>query len=283
MRDERTTYNLASASNAAKRASQLDSAFRNERLNRNSDPEVEPSSKEDLKRKLNSLEAAYDEQYAINNQLKKTHEERLSAVHKEWEQKYTALEQKHEDLANRFGQLDLKYANDAKAWNKSYFSMKNRAEDDTARLREAKNRHNEERQCLQAKLDELNALHIRSVNSVGTGLEPITGKTFEDKFRSLQDKVGDWSRKISKQTGEGHHTAVIDLTSAHRIPARVSDINQLRPTKLIETAAWDFLEDTVLSRWLPGFGEDDQERLNEMLRAIQLGGMSPGPPFVYRI
>jgi hypothetical protein len=42
---------------------------------------------------------------------------------------------------------------------------------------------------LKDKLDELHASHIRSVNSVGTGLDPISDKTFEDRFRSIHDEV----------------------------------------------------------------------------------------------
>jgi len=42
---------------------------------------------------------------------------------------------------------------------------------------------------LKAKLDELHASHIRSVNSVGTGLDPISDKTFEDRFRCIHDEA----------------------------------------------------------------------------------------------
>ena len=210
----------------------------------------------------------------------------MSAVdsnRKELEQKYTAPQHGYQGLVNRFNQLNQKYVHDTEARKKSYYSMKNRAEQEITSLEEVVDLCNEERQCLQAKLDDLKALHIRSVNSVSTGLEPITDKTFEDKFRNLQDIVGDWSRKISKHKGEGPSTAAIDLANVHRLPARVSDIGRLRLAKLIETAVWDFLEDNVFSRWLPGLGQDGQENLNGILSAVQLGGMFPGPSFVYRI
>jgi len=284
LRGERTNalsaHNLTSASDAAKRARRFDSAPRNEQLNRNGDPDVESPSEEDLKQKLDSLQAAYEEQRTTNSQLKRDHQEELLAInssckeleqnlsavnsnHKELGRKYTALEQKCQGLVNSSNQLNLKHATDVEE--------QNRASQEIARLREDISDRNGERQYLQAKLDDLKALHIRSINSVGTGLEPVTDKTFEDNFRNLQDKVGDWSRKISKHKGEGHPTAAIDLTSVHRLPARVNDINRLKLAKLIETAAWDFLEDAVFSRWLPGFDEDAQEHLNGILHAVQLG------------
>lgn len=41
----------------------------------------------------------------------------------------------------------------------------------------------------KAKFDELNSLHIRSVNLVATGLEPISDQEFKTSIRGLQDQV----------------------------------------------------------------------------------------------
>jgi hypothetical protein len=222
----------------------------------------------DLLNKFNQLRLDYDDDIGGWN-----------STYKKLEQKYTALRQENKDLLNKSDRLRVRYDTDIEHWKGSYYSTKK----DIAHLRKVINHHDEDRQYLQSKLDELEALHIRSVNSVGTGLEPITDKTFEGDFRNLQDKLGDWSRKIFKHKGEGHPTAAIDLTSAYRLPAKVNNVNQLKLTKLIEMAAWDFLEDTVLSRWLPWLGEDGQKSMNELRVAVQLGGMFPGPSFVYRI
>jgi hypothetical protein len=46
-----------------------------------------------------------------------------------------------------------------------------------------------ERQQLKAKLDGLTNAHVQSVSSVGTGLEPISDQTFDDRFRALRDSV----------------------------------------------------------------------------------------------
>jgi hypothetical protein len=46
-----------------------------------------------------------------------------------------------------------------------------------------------EKTRLKKRLDTLQTSHIHSVNSVGTGLEPISDQTFEDRFRALQDEV----------------------------------------------------------------------------------------------
>jgi Skp family chaperone for outer membrane proteins len=52
-----------------------------------------------------------------------------------------------------------------------------------------KNKYIQEIEELKGKLNELHASHIRAVNSVGTGLEPIADKTFEERFRSIHDEV----------------------------------------------------------------------------------------------
>jgi predicted nucleic acid-binding Zn-ribbon protein len=47
----------------------------------------------------------------------------------------------------------------------------------------------QEKTKLKKRLDTLQTSHIQSINSVGTGLESISDKTFETKFRALQDEV----------------------------------------------------------------------------------------------
>lgn len=42
---------------------------------------------------------------------------------------------------------------------------------------------------LNAELCKLQESHIRSVNSVGTGLDPITDQELKKRFQGLQDKV----------------------------------------------------------------------------------------------
>jgi len=49
--------------------------------------------------------------------------------------------------------------------------------------------HAKERDDLLSKLEELRVSHIRSISSVGTGLEPISDQTFQDKFGALHSKV----------------------------------------------------------------------------------------------
>jgi regulator of replication initiation timing len=43
---------------------------------------------------------------------------------------------------------------------------------------------------LKEQLDDLYRSHIHSINSVNTGLDPISDRTFEEKFGSIHDEVG---------------------------------------------------------------------------------------------
>ena len=46
-----------------------------------------------------------------------------------------------------------------------------------------------ESETLRNRLKELEALHIKSINNVGTGLEPITDEILTARFRELRDEV----------------------------------------------------------------------------------------------
>jgi regulator of replication initiation timing len=58
-----------------------------------------------------------------------------------------------------------------------------------AKLDMAQSEYLKERQQLKGKLDGLTNAHVQSVSSVGTGLEPISDQTFDDRFRALRDNV----------------------------------------------------------------------------------------------
>jgi predicted RNase H-like nuclease (RuvC/YqgF family) len=50
-------------------------------------------------------------------------------------------------------------------------------------------KHQRELEAQQGKFELLNAAHIKSINSVGTGLDPISDQEFTTKLRDLQDQV----------------------------------------------------------------------------------------------
>jgi len=61
------------------------------------------------------------------------------------------------------------------------------AEKDLAATRLVKHQH--ELEVQYGKFERLNAAHIKSINSVGTGLDPISDQEFTTKLRDLQDQV----------------------------------------------------------------------------------------------
>lgn len=62
-------------------------------------------------------------------------------------------------------------------------------EDEKALAADRRQAYDQELDQQKAKFDELNSLHIRSVNLVATGLEPITHQEFSASIRGLQDQV----------------------------------------------------------------------------------------------
>jgi hypothetical protein len=49
--------------------------------------------------------------------------------------------------------------------------------------------HAKEKDELHIKIEELHVTHIKSVNNIGTGLEPITDQTFRERFVTLHANV----------------------------------------------------------------------------------------------
>ncbi|KAF8541134.1 hypothetical protein BDD12DRAFT_830363 [Trichophaea hybrida] len=125
---------------------------------------------------------------------------------------------------------------------------------------------------LKDKLDELHASHIKSVNSVGTGLEPIADKTFEDKFRSIHDDFGDWCRRALKRDAPVRSLEEIDDPETKAsLSTRLHDTNSVSPRVLMEITAWGYLEKAILSASFPGVRPEDLKTMSLLEEDVRLG------------
>ncbi|KAA8895127.1 hypothetical protein FN846DRAFT_894443 [Sphaerosporella brunnea] len=122
-------------------------------------------------------------------------------------------------------------------------------------------------QKMQSKLDELEIKHIQTVNSMGTGIEPIATQTFVDRFRALHDEVSRWCRKAF---GKGK------LVSLNRMPGIMHDLHKtqfydlgdLRPSLLINMLVWTISEREIFSHSIPGLPQltETLSQIEELVR-----------------
>ena len=73
--------------------------------------------------------------------------------------------------------------------NNTVASLRRSICDERIRFDQAKEEFLQEKTHLKERLETLQASHIQSVNSVSTGLDPISDQSFQDSFRKLHDKV----------------------------------------------------------------------------------------------
>jgi len=83
----------------------------------------------------------------------------------------TKLEEKYEALRAAYDKL-----------NKAQEKEKRKAASESAE-------HAKEKESLRRKIDDLRVSHIKSVNNIGTGLEPVSHQTFRESFEALHHQV----------------------------------------------------------------------------------------------
>jgi DNA repair exonuclease SbcCD ATPase subunit len=74
-------------------------------------------------------------------------------------------------------------------YNNTNKELKRKYDDELRRAQSERVEYQKQIAYLEHRHEELTASHIRSVSSIGTGLEPITDETFEREFRKLHDDV----------------------------------------------------------------------------------------------
>jgi hypothetical protein len=130
----------------------------------------------------------------------------------------------------------------------------------------------QENNNLQKDLDELQRLHIRSINGFGIDLEPITDEAFQKQFRELYSQVSRWCRRVSRSKNKnsrlGEGTSLL-------YPARCLDktvVQNLSLANSVEMATWMFMEKKILSVWFPGIGTELADSAAVLETLVRSGG-----------
>ncbi|KAF8243916.1 hypothetical protein K440DRAFT_32096 [Wilcoxina mikolae CBS 423.85] len=196
----------------------------------------------------------------------------LRAKLKEAEDLAERRDQRNRELVTKFNELrDLK----AK-WKASSDKYRQELDEEKNLAATRLVKHQHELEVQQHKFDRLNAAHIKNVNSVGTGLEPITDQEFTSKFRDLQDQIGQWSRKAFKHRGQQCSYEQLPLSLKEIILPRVhTELAKLRFAQLVETVTWAYIEDMILSAWFPDVSSTFTQHMTALHNWIRAGDKSP--------
>ncbi|KAF8247965.1 hypothetical protein K440DRAFT_643408 [Wilcoxina mikolae CBS 423.85] len=129
---------------------------------------------------------------------------------------------------------------------------------------------------LKRKVNTLGTTYIQAVESVGTGLEPISYHTFKYRFRTLHDKVQYVCRKLFKP--RGHICAAEDLAKdlKEMVLTRAYAYDQLRFSYPLQLIIFAFIEKHIFSVWFTGLPEEtanQMAKLHSWMRACM-----PIPP-----
>jgi hypothetical protein len=102
---------------------------------------------------------------------RKRDKQSLEVEHKKLKRDYKTLLRQQDDFDNMYKELKRKYENELQ------------------RATSERVEYQKHIASLEHRHEELIASHIRSVSSIGTGLDPISDETFQREFRKLHDDV----------------------------------------------------------------------------------------------
>ncbi|KAA8907974.1 hypothetical protein FN846DRAFT_686322 [Sphaerosporella brunnea] len=179
----------------------------------------------------------------------------------------------HEDRRQARQTEDLRQANIINRLNNENVMLKRALDDKDQQHALQIEQLLSEKARLKEKIDELHNSHVLSLNSVGTGLEPISDQTFEERFRVLHDDVNFWCRKLFKKA------EVLRLEEMNRglqrlLEHRLLGTEGLTFSYLLDMVSWAFMEETILSRWFPTLPADLEPLFETVEGHVRQGDLS---------
>ncbi|KAI5856587.1 hypothetical protein BZA05DRAFT_204567 [Tricharina praecox] len=127
-------------------------------------------------------------------------------------------------------------------------------------------------------LGKLRTAHVRAVNSVGSGLEPIADESFVRRFRTLHHEIHSWCRNGFKQSSCAAPLTEVEprILAQHLFWGRVHDIRLLRLSELIDCVAWAFMGKFIFSVWMPGCDVDILKCIKDLEALLEQGDSTLG-------
>lgn len=118
----------------------------------------------------------------------------------------------------------------------------------------AENHLNEVRN-LQLKVEELSNLHVRSMNGIGAGIDPITDQNFGTMLENHHKSSSYWCRKNfgpgGRQLGDTYDQLSEPLKTYFTAQCHESEVRSLPLSRAADLVLWKVLHDSALKPWFP--------------------------------
>lgn len=139
---------------------------------------------------------------------------------------------------------------------------------------EQRNRQLEDHiKLLQDENSRIQALHVKGVNAIGPGIEPISDKALAGRISGIQEDVSAYFRgtfKGKRIVGEIPED-IVQMTLKWRL-IDLEQVKRISTGNLLELVFWDYMELMYFARWLPIFSEGDTLNVKNLERQIISAG-----------
>lgn len=159
----------------------------------------------------------------------------------------------HHQAARTFQQERNDARDRLKATDDSFRQTKRVLEHERQVAEAAKARSEKQRCELQSKIDQLSNLHVRSVNGISTGVDPISDKTFSKKLSAHHSATARWCRRNAGGTKLGDIFSGIsaELQEFFRTHCHKDAIRVLTLSQAVDKVLWVNLHAHTIGSWLP--------------------------------
>lgn len=156
------------------------------------------------------------------------------------------------ELHKRFNcDADARYQDEIEHLRRDRHILKSRFAAAHQKLDDERNHAEQKIAIIQAKVAELSQVHVRSVNGIGAGLDPISDQTFTEVLAEHHLKTFQWCRKNlrgKKLLDHDNFPKNLQSLIAERCSGWPTDLSVARVADLI---FWFGLEAVVLKPWFP--------------------------------
>lgn len=138
---------------------------------------------------------------------------------------------------------------------------------------------NREIDRLNARINELESLHIHSVNEIDAGLKPVTDQAFVTSFEEYHENVYQWCRQNFRGRKKANVETSREVADLLEESCHHRSRNNLPLSRLAELIVWDVLQRLTLRPSFPlPFQALDQEKfsIENLAIGFQRDGLSNG-------
>lgn len=128
---------------------------------------------------------------------------------------------------------------------------------------------------LERENAQLHKVHVKAVNMVAPGVEPVSDQVFVSRIDELQDRVGAFCRATFRGVKVvGQDDSTIDSMGVRLRMMAPRDIYCLSTGNAAEMLFWSHAEALFINRWLPGVNHEHTNMISLLSNDVVCSGQS---------